>query len=136
MTARPSEYWMPVTLQQDPPTMNGKLETLGFRPIDKESYLQKQGLNVDEIRKVNAALEKSGLSLDVQGNPLMLYFIKCLATGFNPRWEKEYAIQSLDRIHNKADLYENIAKLLLIEHPMTKGQSISRTIADKYMEDL
>jgi len=69
-------------------------------------------------------IDESKLASEIEGNPLLLNFICMLA---DEEWNhKEYEIdrelwiKNLNEIHNKEALYENIIKLILYKHEVTK----------------
>lgn len=98
--------------------------TLCMEPVSKDVYL-KSRISDETIRnKIEEKLRASNLAQEVEGNPLLLNFICILAREEGDSelqdLRKTSGVKSLDEICNKADLYENIAKLIIIQHNYKK----------------
>ncbi|MBP8016878.1 hypothetical protein KAZ01_02615, partial [Candidatus Gracilibacteria bacterium] len=90
-------------------------QTLNFRPISKEEFIKEKVTDKKIQEDVLSFLEKSNLSGEIGGNPLLLNFI-CMLAQEKDKYSS-IGIKNFTEIENKADLYENIVKLVLYKHP-------------------
>lgn len=95
--------------------------TLNMKPVNTDEFINSRIKDLEKREIIKEKIEQSQLTWEIGGNPLLLSFICKLA---NEEWKyKEIWIEKFENILNKADLYENIVKLILYEHQATKAKN-------------
>lgn len=111
ITSRLSEY-------QD--KENIKFETLNMKPINKNIFIESRIENEQKRISIQKKLEESWLASEIEWNPLLLNFVCKLIN--EEKYLKSIWIKSFEEICNTTDLYENIIKLILLQHEWEKSQ--------------
>lgn len=100
---------------------NDWFNTLYMDPINKNEFIDSRIQDPKKRDIVKKKIEQLRLAWEIEGNPLLLNFICILA---NEEWKySNIWVKDLNTINNKADLYENVTKLIIYQHPLAKSQS-------------
>ncbi len=97
----------------------GSIKSIQLESLSVEEFIHLKGKDAEQ--RIRKFLEENPIDAEIQNSPLVLHMICLLAQGL-PNINGDFGILPLDQLHDRSSLYENVLKLVIVEHEMGKGK--------------